>query len=70
MNKQTANKILFGLVGALISGVLLGYLMLIYGANNGCFFFNNGYETCGPLGIFIGAIIGAILGLALYKKFR
>ncbi|MBI2105689.1 hypothetical protein HYT56_02515 [Candidatus Woesearchaeota archaeon] len=70
MNKKIIHQILAGLTGALAIGILLGYIILIYGANNGCFSFGGGYETCGTLGFLIGSVIGMFLGLVLYKKFK
>lgn len=66
MNKKIIYQVISGTVGALIGGILLGYNLLIYGGNNGCFFLEGGYETCATLGLFFGLIIGAMLGLLIY----
>ena len=66
-------QVLSGIVGAIILGMLLGYNLMIYGANNGCFFLSNGYESCLGLGLIIGILSGAVIGVLLsrvnWKKF-
>ncbi len=73
MNKQIAYQFLAAIIGAMTIGIFVGYNLLIYGANHGCFPFidnlmqDEGYLSCGPFGFFIGAIIGAVLGVSLYR---
>ena len=55
-------------------GVIGWYKMAIYGANYGCFktidsFFGSaGYESCGPFGLYVGFIVGAMLGIMIVNK--
>ena len=74
MDKKIIYQIFAGTLGALILGLFLGFKLLIYGANNGCFSFvdsifapNRGYISCGYFGFIIGALLGAILGVILYR---
>jgi len=79
MEKRIIYQILSGITGAIVLGILLGYNLMIYGANNGCFSFVDslmgdvGYMSCGPFGLFVGTIAGAIIGVFLsrvnWKKF-
>ena len=61
--------IIAGILGAIILGLLFGIIMMYYGANNGCFFLEGGYETCGPIGLVIGVILGFFIGIKLVDKF-
>lgn len=71
-------KILMQVGGGFLGGIILGavgfYKMSIYGANQGCFkaidsIFNSaGYESCGPFGLYVGFIVGAILGVIIVNK--
>jgi len=67
MNKKI--KIISAISGLVIFGLLFGVIMLYYGANNGCFFLEGGYETCGPIGLIIGIIMGPFIGIKLAGKF-
>ena len=74
MEKRIIYQIFAGMLGALILGLLLGFNLLIYGANHGCFSFvdsifapNKGYISCGYFGFIVGALLGAILGVILYR---
>ncbi|MBI2106453.1 hypothetical protein HYT57_00560 [Candidatus Woesearchaeota archaeon] len=57
-------------MGAIVLGTLLGYNLMIYGANNGCFFLSNGYESCLGLGLIIGAMSGAVIGVILSRNWK
>ncbi|MFH1848590.1 MAG: hypothetical protein ABH879_00210 [archaeon] len=69
--KRLARQAAGGIVGAAILGVLLGYTLMVYGANHGCFSFvdalmqDKGYLSCGPFGLVAGAAAGAVLGIIL-----
>lgn len=73
MKRKIIYQVLSGIVGAIVLGTISGYNLMIYGANNGCFFLSNGYESCLGLGLVVGVIVGAIIGVLLsrvdWKKF-
>lgn len=67
MKRKIIYQVLSGIVGAIVLGIISGYNFMIYGANNGCFFLSNGYESCLGLGLVIGVIAGAIIGVLLSR---
>ena len=67
MNKKI--KIISAIPGLVIFGLLFGIIMFYYGANNGCFFFEGGYETCGSIGLIIGIILGSFIGIKFAGRF-
>lgn len=70
---------IFGLIGLVILGLTAMLFMMNYGGNYGCFSFVDslfyplrGYESCGAFGMWLGAIIGFIIGslIGIKIKFR
>ena len=76
MENRIIYQILSGITGAIVLGILLGYNLMIYGANNGCFSVidslmqSSGYESCGAFGFIIGIIVGAIIGVILSRNWK
>lgn len=80
MNKKLIYQVLAGLIGAIIFGIAGLFFLMNYGGNNcdqpptstcECFccnlFNSRGYEACSQLGLYIGALIGIIIGVSLYR---
>lgn len=66
--------ILFSVFGALIGAFIGNIALMNYGGNNGCFAVVNsitglrGYESCDILGLFVGFLLGGMIGYFIAKE--